>query len=529
MNKIKRRYTLEKCGDGIFLTVEKEDSNTFSMGLEQLYQELFQRKITYDSITVEKCFNDAVGEKVQIALLQEENIYKAILALKLSEDHMIAILQVYPSLDESSLTVSELERFFEEQGIKFGIKTDLFEEIIKSSPSYREWVIAEGKPSVNGENASLQFNFQKGGIIDLKPKELDDGSVDFYDLNLIQIVESGTILVEKIPATPGINGSTVLGGKLYANSGKDLRLPLGLNTQIIDNNTKLISTKEGHVTYTNNKVNVFPTYEVKGDVDFNTGNISFPGNVIIKGNVKNGFLVEAGGDVEIYGNLEGTVKAGGNLQIKKGIVRGKAEVNGSIFVRYIENGSAFSKENITASEAIMHSTVKAEKRLLVNGKKGLITGGRVSAGEEISAKNIGSPLGTVTILEVGISPELRDEYKLICSNLKKNQDECDRNIKIINTFQKMKVEGKLSVEKDAAFLKIKRSQYQLQKEIEEFKIRKDELEVLFHNMEQARIRVMNIINPGVVINIGKATLNTIEERQRVQFRLEEYEIKGVNL
>lgn len=528
MTRRKRRYILQKGDKGIFLTVEKESNDAVPVCIEHLEHELSKRKLTYDPHIVEKCFEEATGEKVQIALIQEESFYAPILELKISDNKMSAILQVYPSLDNSFLQINDLECFLKEQGIKFGLKTDLFAEIVKKFPYYQEWTITEGKPSVNGENASLNFYFQKGGM-DLKPKELEDGSVDFHDLNLIQIVESGTILVERIPPTPGINGSTVLGEVLKANPGKDLRLPLGLNTQIIDNYTKLISTKEGHVTYTNNKVNVYPIYEVKGDVDFNTGNIAFPGNVIIKGNVKNGFNVEAGGDVEIYGNLEGTVKAEGNLQIKKGIVRGTAKVNGSIYVRYIENGSAFSKENITVTEAIMHSTVKAEKKLLVNGKKGLIVGGSISAGEEICAKNIGSPLGTVTMLEVGISPELKDEYKLLCSKLKVHQENDDKNSKIINTFLKMKLEGKLTEKKEAIFIKVKRSQYQLQKEIGEFMIRKNELELLFRNMEQAKIQVMNTVYCGVVINIGKAILNIIEEKHRVEFRLDDYEIKEVNL
>jgi len=33
--------------------------------------------------------------------------------------------------------------------------------------------------------------------------------------------------------------------------------------------------------------------EIEGDVDYNTGNIEFPGIVIIKGDVKPGFVVRA--------------------------------------------------------------------------------------------------------------------------------------------------------------------------------------------------------------------------------------------
>ena len=112
----------------------------------------------------------------------------------------------------------------------------------------------------------------------------------------------------------GEKGFNVLGEEIRPRPGRDVRLPVGANTEIVAN--KLVSTSKGHISYANHKVNIFQTYEVNGDVDFNTGNINFPGNVIIKGNVKNGFTVRAGGDVDISGNLAGTVIIGGNLNVK---------------------------------------------------------------------------------------------------------------------------------------------------------------------------------------------------------------------
>ena len=73
-----------------------------------------------------------------------------------------------------------------------------------------------------------------------------------------------------------------MGGEIKARPGKDLRLPLGVNTEITEDDTKLVAKITGHVCFVHRKVNVYPTYEVKGNVDFNTGNIKFPGNVIVR-------------------------------------------------------------------------------------------------------------------------------------------------------------------------------------------------------------------------------------------------------
>ncbi|MDD2211451.1 MAG: FapA family protein [Clostridia bacterium] len=528
MAELKKIYQLQKEDDGIYLLVKNDPHLALPIKIENLYYELAQRKISYDVDFIKECFAEASGEKEKIASLQSEQIYSPLLDLNSSSDKMKAVLKVYPSLNNTLLELATLEQFLQEKGIREGLKTELFPEIVKAHSFYQEWLIAEGKPSVNGKNANLKFHFQKEGIA-LKPKELGNGSVDFYDLSLIQIAMVGMTLVERIPPTEGTKGMNVLGEEIKAKPGKDVRLPLGVNTEIIDDNTKLVSTIEGQVNFINNKVNVYPTYELKGDVDFNTGNIEFPGNVIVKGNVKNTFSIEAGGDVEIYGNLAGTVISGGNLNVKKGIIQGKAEVEGSIYVRYIENGSAFSKENVIVSEAIMHSIVKAEKKLSVSGKKGLIVGGDISAGEEISAKNIGSPMGTNTILQVGLTPVLIDEYKELCNHLKHYRENQEKSLKILNTLQKMQTTGGFSAEKKVVYNKVQNTYQQGETEIEKLENRKNELELQLEEVGNACIKVLDTIYSGVVINIGKISLPLYEEKSRLVFRLEDYEIRGFTL
>jgi uncharacterized protein (DUF342 family) len=527
--ELTRKYKLQKTDNGIYLVVQKDNSYRYMVTSENLYYELSKRKITYDAADVEKQFLAATGESKLISNTDRNLILSPLLNLSLSADKMSALLLVYPSLDGTAVKIQDIESILKDNGIIIGIRKDLFPAVTQVNSYYTNFVIAQGIPPIQGENAKFEFYFNTSGM-EMKPKELENGSVDFHELELIQVVSSGTVLMEKIPATSGKEGSNVLGEKVPAISGKDIRLPAGANTQITDNNTKLIASKEGHVSYVNNKVNVFQTYEVRGDVDFTTGNIKFPGNVMITGNINNGFSVEAGGDVEINGNLEGNVKAQGNLQVRKGIVRGKAEVQGCIFARYIENGQADSKESIIVSETVMHSKVKASKEINVNGRKGLIVGGQVTAGEKITALNIGSPMGTATRLEVGVMPDLKEEYMSINNRLKMQIDCLDKNTKALNTLKKIEETiGTLPADKKELLLKVRRTQFDLQREIDELSQRKFELELSFEHMENASIKVQNIINTGVIINIGKATINLIEEARRIEYRLIDYEIKGIML
>ena len=522
-----KRYRLSLADNNIYLTVEKGKDFPFPSKLERLMKELAKRKIMCQADVLKKHFGEATGEQVQIATCREGMNVGPLLDIALSPDFVTARLQVFPSLDQSPLTVDAIREIVKKRSVKHGLKTELFEEIVAQAKDYyQEWVIAEGRKPQPGQDATIKFLVDVWGG-SLKPKELENGTVDFYNLNLINIVDADTVLAEKIPPTPGMNGMNVFGQEVRGGLGKDVRLPVGVNTKLNENQTKLLSTVQGHVCYTNGRLNVYPTYEVRGDVDFKTGNIKFPGNVVVRGNVNDTFIVEAGGDVEVFGILEGTVITEGNLKVHKGIVRGKAKARGSIFARNVENGELFSSENIEVGEAIMHSTVKAGKKVVVNGRKGLIVGGKVSAGQEIQAKNIGAAMGTITHLEVGVAPELREEYKSLSKKIKTKQQEIEQLSKSLNVLDTVKATtGALSAEKEQLYQKMTQALEQNKEEVEATKNRLAELEAFFFEIGKARIRVMNTIHYGVDITIGRASLNVNEEEHRVEFRLDDdYEIR----
>ncbi|NLA52478.1 MAG: DUF342 domain-containing protein [Alcaligenaceae bacterium] len=63
-------------------------------------------------------------------------------------------------------------------------------------------------------------------------------------------------------------------------------------------------------------VSVVPVLTISGDVDAETGNIRFDGDVVIKGSVREGLKVITGGDVVIGGNCyHATIRAGGNINV----------------------------------------------------------------------------------------------------------------------------------------------------------------------------------------------------------------------
>ena len=122
--------------------------------------------------------------------------------------------------------------------------------------------------------------------------------------SLIKNVREGQRLVTLIPHTEGIPGKNVKGEEVPGKDGKKLALPKGKNVNITEDGLGLISTVDGEVKLLDGKVSVFSVYEVKKDVDNSTGNIRFNGKVVVMGNVLTGFIIEAEGDIEVYGVVE---------------------------------------------------------------------------------------------------------------------------------------------------------------------------------------------------------------------------------
>ena len=84
----------------------------------------------------------------------------------------------------------------------------------------------------------------------------------------------------------------------------------------------------------NGLIHVDPVFLVKGDLDYQTGNIDFIGSVVIKGDVKSGFNVKASGDIEIEGVVEDSiVETDSDVLIKLGFIghgEGKIIAMGSV-------------------------------------------------------------------------------------------------------------------------------------------------------------------------------------------------------
>lgn len=269
------------------------------------------------------------------------------LSVTINEVKTVAYLQFIQKDDQFSCTADSLRHFLHSQGIKHGIQEDIVSRIAINPREYyfSRTPIAMGIDPVDGQDGKIRYAMQLEDDQRHGPSEQDDGKVDFKDITRLNNILRGQIIAELVPAIPGKAGIAVTGEQIPCRNGKEAVLKVGKNVVLNPEQTAVYAAIDGLVTMTDKgKINVFPIYEVNGDVDYGIGNIDFVGTVVIRGNVLSGFRITASGDIRVIGGVEGAeLFAEGSIEITSGIIgynKGIVKAGQNVKSSFIQIGRA---------------------------------------------------------------------------------------------------------------------------------------------------------------------------------------------
>lgn len=450
--------------------------------------------------------------------------------IEISEDKLTGLMSYKPAHGGKKLNQEDLLKLLKNAGIKYGIDKEKIEEIVFSRNPVEEVIIAKGEKPKPGEDANLIYHFvtdeNKVGT------QREDGSIDFYDLGQIANVAAGDVLVTKEEAKSGEPGTAVTGEEIPPSVPKDCDLPKGKNVEKKEN--KVLAVKEGQAIRDGKKVHVLPVHEVNGDVDLSIGNIDFVGNVLVKGDVREGFKIKAEGNVEVKGRVSAaSIDAGNEVIIRSGFIgkdKGEIKAKGNVKVRFIENGRIESRGNVFVAEAAMHSSIFAGQSITVKEGKGLLVGGESRASSKIEAKIVGSSLATKTLLEVGIDPRIRDEIKELQEEIEDAKNNLLKSNKALKMLEKLKeARGSLSEDKELMYYRLKKTEKNLNKAMKNKRSKLQELEAKAEKSGKGKITVHEKIYPGTKLIIGKAQYNVQDELRVSTFVKDKGEVKQIPL
>lgn len=520
-------FKLQILSHGIFLTVHAPEGKGHKVDLRTVKKMLDQKQIQdIDLELMEQVVGEATGEPIQIAERRPELDRDAELQVNISKDEMEAYCTYIPPLGGERLNIIEAIRLLNANGVQYGIDESKVERLLEDNIK-QEMLIANGKLAEPGQPAELRYYFVAGR--DKKHvKELENGKVDFRNLDLVANVKRGDLLVSKISPTEGIPGMAVTAREIKPEPGKDIKLPKGKNVEVGPDELSLFATIDGQVVLEDQKINVLPIYTVNGDVDLETGNINFIGNVIVKGSVQEGFSIKAEGDIEVMGNVGGaTLEAEGSIIVHKGFQgkqKGLLKATGDVQCGFIENGQVITRGSLLVKGAVMHSNIIAKVNIAVEGR-GLIVGGSVQAGNDIEARMIGSHLATPTEISAGVDPEIRQELEQVNVEIEAAQENIDKVVKGIELLERAtRSLGKLPAQKQAMLDQFQKTRQHVAGQMQQLLDQQEALNRQLKEQKNGRIKVSEFVFPGVKINIGQYGYRVKDKMSRIAFVVEDGEV-----
>mgnify|MGYP000844145055 FL=1 len=439
------------------------------------------------------------------------------ISVEISKDALEAyvILQYVPEEynNDRAKLVNAIQHALKNANINYGILQEVFQ---RELPLNTPVLIARGKPPVHGRDSEIKM-YQ---IPEPKPQIIDDGKVNYYNLNLIHHVKAGDWLGERLDPIPGVPGVDVHGNEIKPNEG--ITYPLLFDehsvTQVrLEGKDVLYAIKDGAVHYVNDVIAVYDVMEIQGNVDFNTGNIEFDGYIRVEGTVEENFTVIATKDIEIsgvygIGGAKLIESKEGSIYIRGGVAgKGKAIIKckGNLYAKFISDAEIICEGSVYIGFYVRNCLIRA-KQVIVDSGKGQIAGGSIDADIRVECADIGNRMERRTLINIrGFNRDsLKNEMDELLNVIqaKKNQLNDTREILMsyCNDTQKNK----------SGLKKIQHKLTNLQEEIKKLESQCLNITNYLKTPGEGAVVVKNYIYPKVRITIQNNTLEIDKQEYR---------------
>ncbi len=333
-------------------------------------------------------------------------------------------------------------------------------------------------------------------------------SVDFRAMSAFVTVKAGTVLARATPARAGIMGTTVRGEAVSYGRLPDVSPRPGSNTR--REGDTVVAACDGLFKSEAGFFRIDEVLVVPGDVDYSVGNIDFPGDVAIHGEIRDGFRVRAGRSLHCSKSIDASeVTTGGDLVTAQGIIGRRQAVirsGGSITARFIENCVVEAANFIRVQTGIMNSSLHTLGGLAM-GDRGIIVGSIIEARDGVMAAQIGSSRSPRSEIRCGIDYTV--ERKLAAL----------RDWTIALTVHLRELERRRRRE-PAAAASLGRLAARIRAVIHRMTEAASVIAPSLDRNGEARVSVRGSVHPGTVIEICRVSLVVPRPMSFVTFRLD---------
>jgi uncharacterized protein (DUF342 family) len=264
-----------------------------------------------------------------------------------------------------------------------------------------EVVIGRGNKPKEGKDGYIEFKFDMSA----KPQFIADPkderkTIDYKASMQVTLVKEGDVLATVVPPSDGEPGEDVRGQPILSKAGTKARYFLGEGVEEKDG--QIIVTAAGTPSVQDDVISVRRSYVLTGDVDLSSGNINFPGTVIIHGSVTDGFEVLAEENIVVNGLISGAkIRAKGYVKCAGGIQgKDRTEITAGSFVAatFVNATTIVAEGDVVITKDVLHSTISCLGELRLGGS---LIGGVTTAFKGVDCGGtLGSETGIKTVVNI---------------------------------------------------------------------------------------------------------------------------------
>lgn len=447
-------------------------------------------------------------------------------ALSLGDDKMEAYVTVLPdrSRDEAA-QVDKIISALRDLNIVRGIDRDAIasgvREASRSGKPVHAVVAARGQPAVDAHEAEYKI------VIDLEKKvlkELDGGKVDFREKDTIKNINQGETIAEVIQATKPVPGFRVDGTAITPKTVPVETLKPGTGAIPNEDGTKIVAEFSGMILVKGGRINVVSEYVLPGDVDIKSGNIRAAGIVKINGSVTAGFIVHAGKDLTVGGDIwEAQVSCDADIKVFGAITAGsKVFAKGDIHARFIQDSYVENEGDVEVALSITASEIYSKGKVKAIGNQGHIVGGIVNATLGVEARTIGT-VSSKAHIAVGLDLRVIKEMEEIRKAMPPMQEELPRlhqslGREFLKDPQKALLALPPTLRKNK--LDVLKAMKEIQMKLAGHTARMAELEEMLKEQKEAVIVALGDIYAGTEITIGRVRGTVSDTIRRVTIHVD---------
>lgn len=239
--------------------------------------------------------------------------------------------------------------------------------------------------------------------------ELTAETKDQPDRAEILTVEKGQKTAVLLPPTSGKRGKNVFGMEMSATHGRPLTPRIGKHIVFDSKTNTFYAGASGRVVVRENFIDIENILILGKDLASSVGHVKFPGELVVKGWVHNGLLVEGDKDILIEGGVEAAkvFSSEGSVLVRKGIQGGGS---GFVWAKWDVSAGFMEQATVLAGGILRTSSatdcdLAAGETVRITDGRGIVMGCRIYAGAGVEVKTISAGKDGPSIVYLGRTPE----------------------------------------------------------------------------------------------------------------------------